>query len=503
MMAALSHRPLKRHRGPSQDSGFHVVFLIDNSGSMVAACGGTSRFNAVMASVETFVDALMDLPDVYCSLAVFAERCQICLVGCPVNGELKGKLEGIRGVYYPKPNIDMGGSTMYLEALAALRTLSTQRVNVGVLLSDGSPSDRAGLVPFMHRLRAEMGHRCSLNTVGCGSFDMRILHELAATGGGTFHELRNLNKGRLRQVFSQLAASFSTLRNSVLRFGDDAMTRLPEKQMEPDDFWQRASPEELETASQACWAWVMLPQSSGTGVELKPSGNAKLIRLHKRPFAQGALRYAFHLFLSTNKNERLHLVTKESKYKVPQNSAQDVYNYFLENHSRAQQLASKFNEAVVERTSASLHQILNVQFVQAHVIQVSDESSETGLRYVTAERFIPGDFIKLNSNDGFVNLQVDADLADLAGAFSHFTFDHTAGSELCVDIQGVARKWTDPQFHSRTEKFGPGDLGKTGMRRFFKSHRCSRFCIALKLRRVDSRTLTSGDVVQAKSPSFA
>lgn len=501
-MAALPESLAKRSRLSGRDTGFHFIFLIDNSGSMAARCGRRTRFDEVMSSVNTFVEALMDLPDVSCSLAVFAERCQAKLIGCPVDRGLLARVEGVRTSCYPQPDIDMGGSTMYLEALHALRMLSTQRVNVGVLLSDGSPSDGPGVLPFMQRLRAEMAEKCILNTVGCGNFDMSMLKAIAATGGGTFHELRSITAGRLRQVFCSLAASFSTLRNSVLRFGPGAMTRLPELPMEPEDFWRVASQAELDAASQACWAWIMLPQQSSNSTELKPGGTAKLVKLHRKPFAQGALRYAFHLFLDTGKSESLHLVTKQSKYAVPQSSARDVYSFFLDNHRRAQQMASKFKEATLDRAPPELHQILNVQFVQAHVIQVSDDTSDVGMRYVTAEKFIPGNFIKLNSNDGYVNLQVDTDLADLAGAFSHFTFDHTDGSELCVDIQGVERKWTDPQFHSKNQTFGPGDLGRTGMRRFFTSHTCSRFCVALKLRRVDVRLLKLGDPVQAEQPKF-
>ena len=224
-MAELPGRPGKRQRGSSRETQFHFIFLIDNSGSMAATCGRSSRFDAVMASVDIFVEALMDLPDVTCSFAVFAERCEIKLARCPIDSRLLEQLKIIRKSCYPKPDIDGGGSTMYMEALTALRKLSTEHVNVGVLLSDGSPSDAPGLVPFMQRLRAEMGKKCILNTVGCGSFDMSILKDLATTSGGSFHSLRSINAGRLRQVFCQLAASFSTLRNSVLRFGEGAGRR--------------------------------------------------------------------------------------------------------------------------------------------------------------------------------------------------------------------------------------------------------------------------------------
>ena len=42
-----------------------------------------------------------------------------------------------------------------------------------------------------------------------------------------------------------------------------------------------------------------------------------------------------------------------------------------------------------------------------------------------------------NINYVYVNAEGDGHVADLAGACSHFTFDRSEGSDICLDIQGV------------------------------------------------------------------
>jgi len=137
--------------------------------------------------------------------------------------------------------------------------------------------------------------------------------------------------------------------------------------------------------------------------------------------------------------------------------------------------------------------------VPAYVIQISD-GSDMGFRYVTAERYIPGSYVKFNGNDGYVNEDVEGEVGGIVAAFSHFSFDHTDGREICVDIQGVGCTWTDPQLHTCQKSFGPADLGEEGMRRFFRSHSCSPLCYAMQLRRVDSEKLSLGAPLDPEDP---
>ncbi|CAE7856664.1 mhkC [Symbiodinium microadriaticum] len=111
------------------------------------------------------------------------------------------------------------------------------------------------------------------------------------------------------------------------------------------------------------------------------------------------------------------------------------------------------------------------------------------------EMHMDGVFVKFNNNGGSVNKEDHKHHCDLAQAFSHFTFDQSYGELLVVDIQGVPSvqsdgktvlHLTDPQVHSRHNNFpsfGEGDLKEAGIRKFFATHRCSRICEALKLKR--------------------
>ena len=67
-------------------------------------------------------------------------------------------------------------------------------------------------------------------------------------------------------------------------------------------------------------------------------------------------------------------------------------------------------------------------------------------------------------------------------AFSHFSFEHTGGQALVVDIQGVHDLYTDPQIHTLDGcGYGDGNLGVRGMALFFRSHQHSALCKRLGL----------------------
>eukprot|EP00971_Amphidinium_carterae_P301443 5989448-Amphidinium_carterae.1 len=76
----------------------------------------------------------------------------------------------------------------------------------------------------------------------------------------------------------------------------------------------------------------------------------------------------------------------------------EVHSKFLINHRRAEELAKEFNEvlrAILGESEAQsyLVQGLNrfrAQLAEAHVLQLSDSSTESGFRYVTAEKYLDG-----------------------------------------------------------------------------------------------------------------
>eukprot|EP00971_Amphidinium_carterae_P233216 4628985-Amphidinium_carterae.1 len=97
------------------------------------------------------------------------------------------------------------------------------------------------------------------------------------------------------------------------------------------------------------------------------------------------------------------------------------------------------------------------------------------------EHLMPGDYAKYNNNAGWAT---DEEGGQMAVAFSHFSHRVTTGYAMIVDLQGIGG-WcfTDPQVHCIDRKrFGLGNLGHEGMRRFFLGHQCNTFCQKLGLR---------------------
>ncbi len=74
------------------------------------------------------------------------------------------------------------------------------------------------------------------------------------------------------------------------------------------------------------------------------------------------------------------------------------------------------------------------------------------------EHYIEGNYIKYNSNAGFVE---DAHLRFTPHAFSHFTFECSNHELIVVDIQGVGDLYTDPQIHTADgNDYGDGKIKK-------------------------------------------
>jgi len=112
------------------------------------------------------------------------------------------------------------------------------------------------------------------------------------------------------------------------------------------------------------------------------------------------------------------------------------------------------------------------------------------------EHYIDGDYVKYNSNSGFVKERYGHS-RQTPQAFSHFTFERSGHELMVVDIQGVGDLYTDPQIHTAAgDEYGDGNLGTKGMALFFHSHHCNAICHSLGLTAFD---LSRNETNQLKS----
>ena len=110
-------------------------------------------------------------------------------------------------------------------------------------------------------------------------------------------------------------------------------------------------------------------------------------------------------------------------------------------------------------------------------------------QYFGVECYLQGHYQRYGNNHFFPEALLSRN--ETPGCFSHFTYEHTYGTNMVADIQGVEHSkgslryiFTDPQVHSnpRTGEFGVGNMGGDGMESFFAGHICGNECKSMSLR---------------------
>jgi hypothetical protein len=231
----------------------------------------------------------------------------------------------------------------------------------------------------------------------------------------------------------------------------------------------------------------------------------ELVKIEREPFAKGAIRRCFRVkklskWVLTRHFDFEHASCYVAKdYPRAAGNAEQLTKTDVKLQMTAKSLAARWNLTRAPR---------KVDFMMCFALHVPSTN-----QWYCCERFLKGEYVKFNSNQGYVDRTPAGWCRSTPQAFSHFTFEVTAGAAMCTDVQGVEDLFTDPEIQSLVgTDFGEGNLGPKGMAMFFKTHRCNAVCAALGLHPValhpseltaDAAAGLEGTLVRIAQPSPA
>eukprot|EP01129_Flabellula_baltica_P006971 TRINITY_DN2663_c0_g3_i1.p1 TRINITY_DN2663_c0_g3~~TRINITY_DN2663_c0_g3_i1.p1 ORF type:complete len:331 (+),score=89.92 TRINITY_DN2663_c0_g3_i1:675-1667(+) len=200
-----------------------------------------------------------------------------------------------------------------------------------------------------------------------------------------------------------------------------------------------------------------------------------VFRAKMLPFADGAMRLAYMMLID---GEQYVLKTfKDPRFAVE--IAHSMQN--MDTTVTCSFITQEFlKEAKPKKT---------MSFVDVQVIELIERGFGDTKIFGCVERFIPGDYIKFNSNQGYVR----KDMGLTAQTLSHFSWVYSGKQLLMVDLQGINDRsytLTDPAIHSTNRnRFGATNQGEEGFVKFFRTHACNSVCLDLGLEKHPSQEL--------------
>lgn len=523
----------------------HFVVVVDVSGSMCevdckqagSKSGSISRIDAVFNEMRNLID--VDGARAGCddrmSFITFSDTAKIHFQEKPL--QTAAKL--LSSMERPKPQ----GLTFYAEGLRAAahcakKDSKNRPVDV-VFLSDGEPSDSQDMLDTVQMVLLPTRTRAKGLAVHCIGFGagaaaaasgvrqaprrhqeeddvFTFLYQLSAVGEGHFHRASASTtslRGAFRAVTSTISASRTvSLAKKEVDEGDQSPENGEKKKKKKKEHVEKPKTFELrnvifdldaeDLGKREIKANRIFYEFDGSNFHSTSEETHVIIR--RNPFTKGGMRHCYGLrdLGLKNKKQKQEMVAKMSKWveegDVDPLTTVDVY---------AKQTAVAHYYAKYFRSQCRKFAQLDVQleFVPCYAYRpISADDDE--LDGFCGEQYVPGEFVKLTSNAGFVNREEYGAHAHIGAAFSHFSFECSQGALLVADIQGVCkghrddgrkarqgpneedqnREWwlSDPQVltDGASYDFGRGDLGLKGMQMFFKSHKCSWLCKKLGLK---------------------
>lgn len=166
-----------------------------------------------------------------------------------------------------------------------------------------------------------------------------------------------------------------------------------------------------------------------------------VVKIENDPFGRGAMRECFRM-------------KKLSNFSHNQDWTRDCNNYVAKQYLEDVDRQTYFDDVKLQQDAKLWSEEYNrhnppkpVDIFQMAVLEFPERK---GSPLFHVEHFIEGEYIKYNSNSGFVD---SALCRQTPHAFSHFSFERSGHELIVVDIQGVGDLYTDPQIHTSAGAF--------------------------------------------------
>lgn len=360
-----------------------------------------------------------------------------------------------------------------------------------VLLSDGRPGDtKDALKVFQELLVRGRYAGTRLHGIGFGGSTecFVALQQLACVAGGKF-TLSGHDTHGLCNAFASVTSTITSIKESI---GED-----------PPASWRTARQVDFEPPENAVFGKRGVLRFRAKRSSFRYDGQifdrldwpAGPVERRQRPYMRGGMRlvYGFSDAQVADQKSGGWMVAKLSRFSDPRLNSVPIAEAHAKSTAVARHFASIFGEEAQKAAAGA--DIPSIIFVPCFVYTAEDPAacSAEEPAALTAERYLPGAFLKYNSNNGYIG-ERSLRHHDAVQAFLHFSFVKSGGSIAVTDLQGVAREsevlLTDPQVVTvNGGSFGPGDLGAPGLKACLLSHRCGPTCRKLGLTPISSSVL--------------